>query len=122
MNITISHTDLITRLSDRLAAAKIEDQRVASEHKKDEERALQSFREKLKMALSWDYRKAKNASRIYFEAPHCPLLQAPEILRILTGVQMDTRKQPFKVSDQSDIYRALMWLPASKRQPLTVCD
>lgn len=124
MTISMNREDLLNSLRERLEAAKAEDRRAAEKHKKDEQAALERFRDKLRKALTWNYHDAKNAGRVSLDRPSCPMLQANRISEVIRMVKMDTRKRSFAVREHSDLHAAITWTPESesRKHKNTVCD
>lgn len=122
MQITMKRDNLISQLEAKLAEAKLEDAKAAEKHRKAEDAAMEKFRTKLKEAMKWDWKKAKAAryNDIAVEVPACPRLEHKPIEAVLKMVRASESKQ-FVVKSDTDIHRALFWIPASKQRN-TVCD
>lgn len=125
MNISMTRAALLEKLNERLAAAQIEDKRLAKEHKVAEADVLKKFKENIRTALKWDYEAAKKnnfeACIRYQDRPSCPRLHATEIARVIRCINFDTRKANFRIHPGTDLYAAVMWLPKSERPMETAC-
>jgi hypothetical protein len=122
--ISISREELLAKLNEAKARADKEDAKNAAKHEKDEAAALKRFRDNLREALKWDYptAKAKWFRVDVKDVPQCPRRHAHAIEVAIAQVKMDSRKGRFRLADNSDWYRAAMWLPESERPKASVCD
>ena len=123
MKITMTREALLERLADRLKAAKAEDARLLAEHKKEEAKSLITFRKNLRDAMKWNYETAKKKySGVSLDRLSCPMIQANFITRVIASVKLETRKSSFVISENSDIRRAILWVPESEKPKETACD
>jgi hypothetical protein len=122
--ISIGRDELLKLLEDAKARADKEDAKAEKKHMADEAALLLRFRAKCREALKWDYETfKKNYFRVGVEdRPYCPQRLARPIEMAITQVKMDTRKGRFRLTDQSDWYRAATWQPEADRPKASVCD
>ena len=124
MSIVMAKDKLIEHLTERLKLAKAEDALKLAAHRSQEQAALLKFRERLREALKWDYKKAKEycyRKSISIESPACPSSQAAAIDRELRCVKLDVRKQ-FTVTPKTELFSAVNWLPEAERPRSSMCD
>lgn len=128
MNVSMTKESVLNRLSERLAAAEKEDARLLNQHKKDEEKALKDFKEKV-MALAkeiqkWDYAKFKEKRYVAIEGnrPSCPRKNATSIAAMIKRVGLDERKAPYQISPKSDLWNCLNWMAESERPKTSLCE
>lgn len=124
MFITLTKVELLKLLSAQESRAKVEDKRVAKAHKQDECNALKKWKDRLRKALKFDYKQAKDAAYdfAYFRSPSCPMLASPRFSTMIANVTLDMRKSPYRIHDGSDIDKALKWVPKYERVSKTVCE
>lgn len=127
MTISMTREALLEKLNERLAAAKAEDEKNRKLHVAEEKKALQEFRIRLREAIKWDYAAWKGYVDAHYQGlrpkfPSCPMLHANGIQRAIKAAGWDTRKSAFRISETSDYWRALNWLPPSEVPKTTVCD
>ena len=126
MTISMTREALTAKLQSQIALAEEEDRRNAFSHKEKCKAAFAAYREKLRQALKWNYAEAMKHADDYegvrLKLPSCDLLKAESIRRIAKLVSLDTRKSNFKISEGSDIFRALNWTPERLKEPSTVCE
>lgn len=122
MTITMKREALLQKLAEKLELAKAHDEKVAAKHRDDEQAALKKFKDRLRDILKYDYGKMKSINHIYFDRPSCPDLASARIQRVIDLVKLDTRKIAFRISERSDIERAILWVPESSKPKKTVCD
>jgi hypothetical protein len=123
--ISISREELLAKLAQAKVKADREDAKAAARHEKEEQAALKRFRDQLREALKWDYKTTKQnyfrvGSRNDF--PSCPMRHATRIEIAIEQIKLDTRKGRFHLNENSDWYKAAMWLPESERPKASVCD
>lgn len=124
MIIVMDKTELLDKLGERLKAAKAEDIRAKKQHEIDEQNTLKRFREAIRLALSWDYRRAKkeNFCAGIEKYPSCPKSDAGLIQRSIQLVSLDNQKTQRIDSERSTIAEALLWLPPEDRPKKSLCD
>ena len=111
-------------LQKALEWAKKEDSVAESRHRKAENDYLKKFRDKLDAAKQWDYKTLKkNWYKVEVnDRPSCPRRNATAIELSIRQVNIDSRKGRFRLSENSDWYRSIMWMPESKRPKQSICD
>lgn len=124
--ISISRDELMAKLTEAKERADREDAKALAKHEQQEQAALKKFRDLLITARAWDYKTLKSHDmrvEIPWESrPNCPLRSSRSIELAITQVKLDSRKGRFRLSDQSDWYKAATWLPESQRPKASVCD
>lgn len=91
MDLHFSKKALIAALEARKSWAKALDKKAAIKHKKEETRALAIFHAKLKVALKWDYKKAKESRYSYLtlDGVECPKSMTSQLEQALKWITTD---------------------------------